>query len=83
MERREFEEKYNYETKIEWIEKKNGDLVVDDNLRFTKIRITPKIGVNKNIYIKTVRAISLAEKYCLVTNSLNVPLELNYNIYEE
>lgn len=143
MEKREFEENYNYETKIWWTEKKNGvvrtsngallscspcmefqgeknkltpsdallvavnicilttffeladkfkinplsyecevdgDVTVDDNPRFTKIRIKPKIRVEKKYFEKTKKAILLAKKYCLVTNSLNVPLDLNYTI---
>lgn len=137
------DEKYSYETKLEWIEKKNGivytsnglklscspciefngekemltptdallvavnicifttfiqicdkfrimpksyeckvygDIVVDENPKFIKIKILPVITINKRYQKKAKRAIFLAKKYCLVTNSLNVPLELNYNI---
>ena len=43
MERGEIEERYNYETKIEWIEKKNGILSTSNGM---KLNCSPCIEFN-------------------------------------
>lgn len=49
--------------------------------RFKKVIIEPMITVENNQDMKKVKkAIELAEKYCLITNSINTPIKVIPNI---
>lgn len=57
-----------------------GEVEVNENPRFTNIIIKPVIEVEKKDLKKTEKAIIMSKKYCLVTNSLNVPIEMDCTI---
>ena len=70
MERGEIEERYNYETKIEWIEKKNGILSTSNGM---KLNCSPCIEFNgeKNMLTPT-DALLVAINVCIFTTFFEI-----------
>ncbi|MFW9769364.1 MAG: OsmC family protein [Candidatus Thorarchaeota archaeon] len=57
---------------------------VDKGFQFTKLLLKTKIGVaSEDLIPKTERALELAEKYCLVSNSMKCPTEHENQVFIE
>ena len=57
---------------------------VDKGYQFTKLQLKAKVGVkSEDLIPKTERALELAGKYCLVSNSMKCPTEHENEVFVE
>ena len=68
----------------DYISEAEGIVEKKDSLKFTQVRVNIKIKIGENENIQKIKTfIELAEKYCLISNSVNFDIKVYPEIQKE